>query len=74
MRRRRDPRDGRRVEIGLTAKGRTLDMPMPGTVESAIGATLALSTDAETRVMRRMLRRLTEQLLHPRGIDEGERR
>lgn len=65
VRRRRDPRDGRRVEIGLTAKGRMLDVPMAGTVESAIGATLAASTDAETRVMRRMLRRLAKHLLRP---------
>jgi len=38
--RRSDPRDGRRVLLGLTAGGRDLDTPAAGTVEAAIERTL----------------------------------
>lgn len=34
--RRRDPRDKRRVTLGLTAAGRALDRPAAGTVEHAV--------------------------------------
>jgi DNA-binding MarR family transcriptional regulator len=39
--RRRDPRDGRRVLVGLTEAGRALDRPTPETVESAVESLLA---------------------------------
>ncbi len=39
--RRSDPKDRRRVLIGLTARGRALDVPDAGTVESAVARTLA---------------------------------
>lgn len=38
--RRRDPRDQRRVLLGLTARGRALDVPAEGTIEHAIHETL----------------------------------
>ncbi len=38
--RRSDPRDARRSLLGLTARGRALDRPAPGTVESAVERTL----------------------------------
>jgi MarR family transcriptional regulator, organic hydroperoxide resistance regulator len=45
-----DPRDGRRVLLGLTAKGRSLDVAAGGTVESAVERALrglpARKTDA----------------------------
>lgn len=39
--RRADPRDGRRVQLGLTARGRALDVPTEGTIESAVAQVLA---------------------------------
>lgn len=41
VRRRSDPRDGRRSLLGLTAKGRQLDVEAEGTVETAIRRALA---------------------------------
>ena len=40
--RRRDPRDGRRVLLTLTAKGRALDVPAAGTVETAAAMSSAV--------------------------------
>jgi DNA-binding MarR family transcriptional regulator len=39
--RRLDPRDRRRVLLGLTGRGRELDTPLPGTVEAAIERVIA---------------------------------
>lgn len=39
--RRRDPRDRRRVVIGLTRAGRALDVSAPGTIEHAVERLLA---------------------------------
>ena len=36
LERRSDPRDGRRVSLGLTAKGRKIDRSTKGTVEGAV--------------------------------------
>jgi MarR family transcriptional regulator, organic hydroperoxide resistance regulator len=44
--RRRDPKDKRRAVLGLTAKGRSMDRPANGTVESAVERFLA-ATPAE---------------------------
>lgn len=41
LERRRDPRDQRRVLLGLTAAGRDLDRPSAGTVEHAVEHLLA---------------------------------
>ena len=38
--RERDERDARRIVLGLTAKGRTFDVPAPRTVESAVARVL----------------------------------
>jgi DNA-binding MarR family transcriptional regulator len=49
--RRRDPRDKRRVSLGLTAAGRKLDEPRAGTVESAVAAVMqSTSVDELTHV------------------------
>jgi DNA-binding MarR family transcriptional regulator len=50
--RRRDDRDRRRVTLGLTARGRSLDRPAAGTVEHAV-ETLLRTTDAGALVTTR---------------------
>jgi len=39
--RRPDPRDRRRIHVGLTARGRALDTPATGTIEAAVQRVLA---------------------------------
>ncbi len=58
----RDPVDNRRVALGLTKKGRALDVPAAGTVESAVEALLASGTAAEAKVVIGMLERFTALL------------
>jgi len=60
--RRPDPRDGRRASLGLTARGRRLDVAAGGTVEAAIGATLDAVGDEDARAAERVLRKLAETL------------
>jgi DNA-binding MarR family transcriptional regulator len=62
LKRRRDPRDGRRVILGLTPKGRTMDVPRSGTVESAVVHLLESSSKAEIETTRAVLRRLSAAL------------
>lgn len=65
--RRRDPRDQRRVSLGLTDKGRALDRPAAGTVEHAVEHVLArLGTrrvDAAQDVLVQLTERLSSALL-----------
>jgi DNA-binding MarR family transcriptional regulator len=72
LKRRRDPRDGRRVTIGLTPKGRTLDVSQSGTVESAVVLLLETSDDSEIEATRSILKRLSSALLAEEAI--GDRR
>lgn len=62
VRRRQDLRDKRRVTIGLTAAGRALDKPMPGTVEDAVERLLASANAEETAAAQRMLEKLAKLL------------
>jgi MarR family transcriptional regulator, organic hydroperoxide resistance regulator len=62
LQRRRDQRDKRRVTLGLTAAGRALDKPMPGTIEHAVERLLASAEPEEAASARRMLDRLAELL------------
>jgi DNA-binding MarR family transcriptional regulator len=62
LKRRRDPRDGRRVTLGLTQKGRALDVPRSGTVESAVVHLLESSSKAEIEATRSVLRQLSAAL------------
>lgn len=62
--RRRDPKDRRRVRLGLTARGRALDRATPGTVENAVEALFAHSRAAELDATLRVLERLTLSLEH----------
>jgi DNA-binding MarR family transcriptional regulator len=68
LKRRRDPRDGRRVTLGLTPKGRSLDVSRSGTVESAVVHLLESSSKAEIEATRSVLRRLSAALSDEEGI------
>ena len=67
LKRRRDLRDGRRVTLGLTPQGRSLDVSRSGTVESAVVHVLESSSKAEIEATRSVLRRLSAAL----GDEEG---
>jgi DNA-binding MarR family transcriptional regulator len=66
-----DPKDGRRALFGLTQKGRELDVPMNGSVESAIEVALAKlpreTVKATTDALAEIARQLTDSLHAPRG-------
>lgn len=64
--RRKDPRDRRRASLALTAPGRELDRPEPGSVEDAVERLLAKTTAEELAVVSTVLGRLTG-LLHADG-------
>ena len=59
LERRRDPRDRRRVTLGLTAKGRALDRPAPGTVEGAVERLLASTPAEQLQTMKAIVDQLT---------------
>jgi len=67
--RRRDPKDKRRVALGLTAQGRVVDSPARGTVESAVDELLSQVPLNELATMVRVLETLTG-LLHQAARDE----
>jgi DNA-binding MarR family transcriptional regulator len=60
--RRRDPRDKRRVALGLTAQGRQIDRPSQGTVEAVAERMLDEMTAAETAGVVTTLERFTSLL------------
>jgi len=62
LERRKDPRDQRRVLLGLTAKGRGLDMPAHDSVGDAVGAVLKGCSAAQMEEVRAVLLKLTQQL------------
>jgi len=62
LQRRQDLRDKRRITLGLTAEGRALDKPTPGTIEHAVERLLESSDATETLATRRMLDKLAELL------------
>jgi DNA-binding MarR family transcriptional regulator len=62
IRRRPDPRDGRRALLGLTAAGRTLDLRLEGTIEAAVERALAQVDGRQLRAARRVLSLLSETL------------
>jgi MarR family transcriptional regulator, organic hydroperoxide resistance regulator len=62
LERRRDPRDHRRMLLGLTKEGRVLDCPREDSIEGAVDRALARSTPAERDALRRLLARLVEEL------------
>ena len=58
----RDARDNRRVELALTAKGRALDRPNPGTVEHAVQRLLVKVGRSKVDAAKDVLRRLSDDL------------
>ncbi len=62
VRRRRDPRDGRRVTLALTAAGRAVDGATHGTVEHVVERFLDVSSPEEIRGAVAVLERLTALL------------
>ncbi|HRI67234.1 MAG TPA: MarR family transcriptional regulator [Polyangium sp.] len=71
LQRRQDHRDKRRVTLGLTAAGRALDKPMPGTIEHAVERLLMSANVEETAMARRMLDKLAELLSEDADSDHG---
>lgn len=62
LERRRDPADNRKVVLGLTSKGRALDVPTAGTVEQAVDRMLAATSKEAVVVVGEILARLTAEL------------
>lgn len=58
----RDPRDRRRVMLGLTPAGRAFDRPIEGTVEQAVAKALASIEPEDIAVTERVLARLRATL------------
>ncbi len=71
---RRDPRDGRRISLGLTAAGHALDQPAAATVEHAVERLLGQLGRSEVESVKAALRLLTAALnsaLPTRGHQAG---
>jgi MarR family transcriptional regulator, organic hydroperoxide resistance regulator len=62
LERRRDPRDQRRVLLGLTAQGRALDIPAHDAVGDAVSAALKQLSPEQVHAARALLSVLIDQL------------
>jgi DNA-binding MarR family transcriptional regulator len=62
LRRITDPRDARRVQLAVTARGKRLTVPSVGTVETAIKRLMSTWTDTELSVTRRTLSAIAGEL------------
>jgi DNA-binding MarR family transcriptional regulator len=65
LRRRNDPRDRRRALLGLTSKGRALDLERPGPAEAAVRKTLARVPHKKVAAAREVLEALAQALGEP---------
>jgi DNA-binding MarR family transcriptional regulator len=65
--RRRSPRDGRQVEIALTAKGRLLERKAPPAAQDSLIRSLALLTDEERGAFAHLL----ERVVHGMGLGKS---
>jgi len=68
--RRADAKDGRRVSLTLTTKGRHLNVPAPVSVERAVELALDRSTAADVAAVRRVLGRLVTALDEVSVLDD----
>jgi MarR family transcriptional regulator, organic hydroperoxide resistance regulator len=62
LRRSPDPRDKRRALLGLTRKGRALDVEREGTIEAAIQQVLRRTDPQTLEAARSLLRKITQML------------
>ncbi|MGH9442582.1 MAG: MarR family winged helix-turn-helix transcriptional regulator [Thermoanaerobaculia bacterium] len=62
LRRRSDPRDGRRRLLGLTDKGRIFDVETPGTIEAAIRRVLDVTPQDRLQAAREVLNSIAAAL------------
>jgi DNA-binding MarR family transcriptional regulator len=69
IRRRPDPRDGRRAFLGITEKGRQVDAAVSGTVEAAVQRVINCTPKLKLDHAREILSNLAEAL----GVDAGKR-
>lgn len=60
--RRADPRDARRASLGLTTRGRRLDVASEGTVEAAVNRAMHAAGSHRVRAAGRVLRILADTL------------
>lgn len=67
IRRRPDPRDGRRSLLGLTGRGRWFDVEAEGTVEAAIQQALACTPRRKLEATREVLECIATSLERPRA-------
>jgi DNA-binding MarR family transcriptional regulator len=63
IRRARDPRDGRRVLLSLTARGRSLDRLSSGTIEHAVKLALRGVSEHDIACTARVLRRMASSIM-----------
>ena len=69
--RRRDPRDRRRVNLGLTAAGRGLDRPTAHTVEHGVEMLLERTSARQVATAKKLMGTLTDLLLaEADGVDQ----
>ena len=62
LERRADPRDARRASLGLTARGRRLDVASAGTVEAAVSRAMHAAGGHQVRAAGRVLSILADTL------------
>jgi MarR family transcriptional regulator, organic hydroperoxide resistance regulator len=65
IRRRSDPRDGRRALLGLTDKGRRLDVAAEGTIEAAVARALREVSPGTLEAAREVLQSVAASLAKP---------
>jgi DNA-binding MarR family transcriptional regulator len=73
VRRTRDPEDGRRALLELTPRGRKLDVPSPGTVESVVARVLSGIPPARIRTAAELLATVAAALLEESAPRRGPR-
>jgi DNA-binding MarR family transcriptional regulator len=66
IKRSHDTADGRQVIVSLTKRGKALDVPASGTVESAVACLLKEASGRDISAVRRAFHELAEALQHGR--------